>query len=137
MDTYHWDVLVTHQWDFVGCFIWDLFEMSWRRTDETSLLRPLETSSRRSNKMSWRLTTETSWRHSIETSLGVSLETLSERLSSCGFESHSSHLNFRFYACFEQGVPWHSGNFRVWIHSEIRTWHDNNIQSQCFCVQMC
>ena len=31
--------------------------------------------------------------------------------------------------CFEQRVPWHSGNYRVWIHSEMRTWHDNNIQS--------
>ena len=37
-------------------------------------------------------------------------------LSSCGFESSYSHLNFRFHACFEQGVPWHSGNYRVWIH---------------------
>ena len=25
-------------------------------------------------------------------------------------------------------VPWHSGNYRVQIHSETRTWHDNNIQ---------
>ena len=33
-------------------------------------------------------------------------------------------------ACFEQGVPWHSGNYRVSIHSETRTWHDKNIQSQ-------
>ena len=40
-----------------------------------------------------------------------------------------SHLNFRFHTCFKQGVPWHSGNYRVWIHSERRTWHDNNIQS--------
>ena len=50
-------------------------------------------------------------------------------LSGCGFESSCSHLNFRFCACFEQGVPWHSGNCRVWIHSETRTWHDKNIQS--------
>ena len=26
-------------------------------------------------------------------------------LSGCGFESSCSHLNFRFRACFEQGVP--------------------------------
>ena len=26
-----------------------------------------------------------------------------------------SHLNFRFHARFEQGVPWHSGNYRVII----------------------
>ena len=24
-----------------------------------------------------------------------------------------SDLNFRYSACFEQGVPWHSGNYRV------------------------
>ena len=26
-------------------------------------------------------------------------------------------------------ISWHSGNYRVWIHSETRTWHDRNIQS--------
>ena len=31
------------------------------------------------------------------------------------------HLNFKFRACFEQGVAWHSGNYRVWIHTERRT----------------
>ena len=44
-------------------------------------------------------------------------------------ESRCSHLNFRYCAWFEQGFPWHSGNYRVWIHSKIRTWHDKNIQS--------
>ena len=34
-----------------------------------------------------------------------------DELSGCGFESSSSHLNFKFRACFELGVPWHSGNF--------------------------
>ena len=34
----------------------------------------------------------------------------------------SSHINFRYGACFEQGVPW------VQIYSEPRTWHDNNTQ---------
>ena len=34
-------------------------------------------------------------------------------LSSCEFESHWNHLNFRYHACFEQGVPWHSGNYSV------------------------
>ena len=24
-------------------------------------------------------------------------------------------------------------NYRVWIHSETRTWHDNNIQSETEC----
>ena len=51
-------------------------------------------------------------------------------LSGCGFESSCSHLNFRFHACFEQGIYWHSGKYGVWIHSETRTWHDKNIQSQ-------
>ena len=49
-------------------------------------------------------------------------------LSGYGFESCCSHLNFRICACFEQGVPWHSGNYRVWIHSETCTWDDKNIQ---------
>ena len=26
-------------------------------------------------------------------------------LSGCGFKSHCSHLNFRYYNCFEEGVP--------------------------------
>ena len=51
-------------------------------------------------------------------------------LSGCGFESSCSHLNLRFRNCFEQGVPWHSGNYRMWIHSETRTLHDKNIQSK-------
>ena len=42
------------------------------------------------------------------------------------------HLNFRYRACFEEGVPWHSGNYRVYIHSEMRTWHDNNIEGLYF-----
>ena len=39
------------------------------------------------------------------------------------------HLNFRFPASFEKVVPWHSGNYRVQIHSQMSTWNDNNIQS--------
>ena len=50
-------------------------------------------------------------------------------LSGSGFESSSSHLNLRFRTCFEQGVPWDSGNYRVWIHSGTCTWHDKYIQS--------
>ena len=48
-------------------------------------------------------------------------------LSGCGIESRCSHLNFRFCACFEQGVPWLSGKYRVWIHSKMRTWHDKDL----------
>ena len=49
-------------------------------------------------------------------------------ISGCGFESHCSHLNFIFCTCFKQGVPGHSGNCRMWIHSETAMWHDKNIQ---------
>ena len=49
-------------------------------------------------------------------------------LSACGFESRCSYLNFRYRACFEQGVPWHWGKYRMWISSETPTWHDKNIQ---------
>ena len=49
------------------------------------------------------------------------------KLSGSGFESSCSHLNFRFRACFEQGVPWHAGSYKVWIHPETRTWHDKNL----------
>ena len=50
-------------------------------------------------------------------------------LSAFGFESCCSHLNFRYGTFFEQGVPWHSGKYRVWMYSEMRLWHDNSIQS--------
>ena len=39
-------------------------------------------------------------------------------LSGSGFESICIHLIFRFHACFWQGGPWHSGNYRVYIHFE-------------------
>ena len=43
------------------------------------------------------------------------------------FESSCSHFNFRFRVFFKQGVPWNSHNYRLWIHFEMRTWHDKNI----------
>ena len=49
-------------------------------------------------------------------------------LSGCGFEFRCCHLNFRYGACFKRGVPWIQTNYRVWIHSETRTWHDKEIQ---------
>ena len=61
---------------------------------------------------------------------------MNAQLSGCSFESSCSHLNFRFRACFEEGVPWHSSNYRVWIHSETRTWHDKNIQSRLITFQL-
>ena len=50
------------------------------------------------------------------------------KLSGCGFETSCNDLNFRYCVCFEQGVPWHSGIYRIRIHSETRTWHDKNIE---------
>ena len=46
-----------------------------------------------------------------------------------GTRTHCSCLNFRYRDCFEQGAPWHSGKYRVWIHCEMCTWHDKNIQT--------
>ena len=46
-----------------------------------------------------------------------------------GFQSTCSPFNFRFRACYKQGISFHSGNYRVSIHSETHTWHDKNIQS--------
>ena len=54
-------------------------------------------------------------------------------LSGCGFESSCSHLNFRSGVCLEQGGPRRWGNYRLCIHSETRTWHDKNIQSNAPC----
>ena len=46
-------------------------------------------------------------------------------LSGSGFESSCSHLNLRFRTCFEQGVPWHSGNYRVWVWNPYVTWQEH------------
>ena len=51
------------------------------------------------------------------------------QLSGCKFKYCCSHLNFRHCVCFKQGVLWHSGNYRVYIHFERRTRHDKNMQS--------
>ena len=51
------------------------------------------------------------------------------KLSGCRFTSCCTHLNFRYCTCFDQGGPWHSGNYRVCIHCEMHTWHDKNIQA--------
>ena len=53
-------------------------------------------------------------------------------LSGCWFEYHCSQLSFRYCACFEQAVPWHSCKYRVWIHSEMHTWMTRTYsQSHC------
>ena len=51
------------------------------------------------------------------------------KLSGCGFESRCSHLNFRYRGCFSQGLPSNSGKYRMWICSETRPWHNENIES--------
>ena len=45
-------------------------------------------------------------------------------LSDCGFESCCYHWNFRYGACFEQGVPWHSGKLKSvdWPWNPYVTW---------------
>ena len=48
-------------------------------------------------------------------------------VSASAFESRCSHSNVGLRDCFEQGVPSHSGNYRVWIYCETGTWHDKNI----------
>ena len=35
------------------------------------------------------------------------------------------HLNIWYCTCFEQEVPWHSGNDIVQIDSKMCNWHDN------------
>ena len=50
-------------------------------------------------------------------------------LCGCGLKTRCSDLNFEYPPCFEQGTSWLSNKYRVWIHSEMRTWHNNNIQS--------
>ena len=58
-------------------------------------------------------------------------------LNGSGFKSSCSHLNFRFRACFEQRVPWYSGNYRVWIHSENAyvTWQEHTFQEVLLSIQ--
>ena len=49
------------------------------------------------------------------------------KLSGCRFEFSCNHLNFIFVTCFVKIVPWHSGKYRKWIHSETFLWHEKNI----------
>ena len=49
-----------------------------------------------------------------------------------------SNLNSRYHTCFEQRAPCHSGNYRVWIHSETLTsWCGKNIQLNILCLELC
>ena len=57
-------------------------------------------------------------------------------VSGCGFESIYNNLIFRNRGYFQQGVPWDSGKYRKWIHSEMRTWHDINRRSNAPYIQV-
>ena len=50
------------------------------------------------------------------------------QLDGCGLKSRCSHLNVRYCACFKQGVPWHSGNFRMQNRFKTSMWHGKNAQ---------
>ena len=41
-------------------------------------------------------------------------------------------LKLQISRLFGEGIPWHSWNYRVYIHFGMRTWHDNNIQDLHF-----
>ena len=41
-------------------------------------------------------------------------------------------LKLQISCLFREGIPWHSWNYRVYIHFGMRTWHDNNIQDLHF-----
>ena len=45
-------------------------------------------------------------------------------ISGCRIDSCCSYLNFRYRVWFEQGAPWYSDNYRVYIHSKTWMWHD-------------
>ena len=49
-------------------------------------------------------------------------EWISVQLPEC--QGTLSSKQARYRACFDEVVPWHSDNCRVWIRSEMRTWYD-------------
>ena len=49
--------------------------------------------------------------------------------SDCNWTRTQNHL-------FRKRTLNHSGNYRVWIHSEMRTWHDKNIESANILLQI-
>ena len=67
--------------------------------------------------------------HQIWLSVGPNAWVFIYELRGSGFESSCSRINLRVHACVEERTLWHWSNYRVWIHSETRTWHDKNIQS--------
>ena len=53
-----------------------------------------------------------------------------QKLAGSEFESSCSHFTCRFRGSFEQGVPWQSGHYRVWVHSESAyvTWQERTVK---------
>ena len=51
--------------------------------------------------------------------------------SGCGFESICSHLNFRLRACFKQGVPWDSGNYKDSLLNTHLRWQEDTVNWRC------
>ena len=54
------------------------------------------------------------------------------QLNSCGFGSRCTHLNFRYRACFEQGILDIQANIECGFN--LCTWHDNKVQSIGFVI---
>ena len=52
-----------------------------------------------------------------------------EQLSGCGFESCCCHLTLDMVPASSKEFLDIQANYRVWIHSETRTWHNNKTQS--------
>ena len=50
-------------------------------------------------------------------------------LSGCAIDFRCTNLNIRYFACFKQRAPWHSGNNRVETQSKRRMRHD--IRTHC------
>ena len=44
-------------------------------------------------------------------------------------QARNLKFNFRFRSCFEQGVSWHSGSYRVGIQSEMHTWYSYKLNN--------
>ena len=57
------------------------------------------------------------------------------KLSGYGLESQCSHLNFRYWACFVQRVPWLSWNHWVYIYSK-RVHNMIGTDKELMCLQI-
>ena len=58
------------------------------------------------------------------------------KLSGCGFKSHCCHLTLDVVPASSKEFLDIQANYRVWIHSETCTWHDNNRQHSDCCLKL-